>query len=84
MKFEVKEEDDDENKVTQVPICTQYVAEFKTKIALVKHRVEVHNKSLKIFEVCVKTCEVWLIIVRDSTRKLNVRSVSRSTQALVL
>ena len=55
--FEVKEEDDDDNNSNPVPICNQCGAEFKSKIALVKHRVEVHNKSLKICDTCGKTCD---------------------------
>ena len=63
VKIEVKEEDNDDNdhdddkKVTPVLSCAQCGSEFKSKIALVKHRVEVHNKSLKICEICGKTCD---------------------------
>ena len=51
-EFEVKDEDDDDdNNANPVPICNQRVAEFKSKIALVQHRVEIHNK------LCVLLCD---------------------------
>ena len=43
VKFDVNEEEDDDNKVTPVPSCAQCGSKFKRKIALVKHRIEVHN-----------------------------------------
>ena len=60
VKFEVKEEDDehdDDNNVTPDPICTQCGAVFKSKAGLVVHQVQVHNKSLKICDICGKTCD---------------------------
>ena len=50
-EFEVKDEDDDDNNANPVPICNQRGAEFKSKIALVQHRVEIHNK------LCVLLCD---------------------------
>ena len=58
VKFEVKEEDDeDDNNVAPDPLCTQCGAVFKSKAALVIHRVQVHNKSLKICDICGKSCD---------------------------
>ena len=56
-KEEVKEEDDDDNKVAPDLICRQCGTEFKSRTALVKHQVQVHKKSLKICDVCWKTCD---------------------------
>ena len=49
LKLEVKGEDDDDIEVTPVPICTQCGAEFKSKIALVKHMRSVHLLDFCIF-----------------------------------
>ena len=60
VKLEVKEEEgdnDDANDVIQEPICTQCGALFKSKIALVKHQADVHKKSLKVCDICGKTCD---------------------------
>ena len=57
--LEVKEEDDidEDNNVAPDPTCMQCGAMFKSKIALVKHEVDVHKKMLKICETCGKTCD---------------------------
>ena len=58
IKEEIGEDDDDEeNNVALDPICTQCGALFKSKIAVVKHQVEVHKKMLKVCYICGKTCD---------------------------
>ena len=62
--FEVKEEDaevkvevKEEESEAVDPICSQCGAEFKSDVALCRHKVEVHQKLLKVCDICGKSCD---------------------------
>ena len=72
VKFDVNEEEDDDNKVTPVPSCAQCGSKFKRKIALVKHRIEVHNKSQKICDICGKSCDSQKSLYHHNKQHKNI------------
>ena len=56
--FDIDEEDDDNEKNIPSDFVSTHCGDvFNREVLLVKHQVEVHKNSLKIFDICGKSCD---------------------------
>ena len=56
--FDIDEEDDDNDKNIPSDFVSTHCGDvFNREVLLVKHQVEVHKNSLKIFDICGKSCD---------------------------
>ena len=56
--FDIDEEDVDNDKNIPSDFVSTHCGDvFNREVLLVKHQVEVHKNSLKIFDICGKSCD---------------------------